>query len=165
MNDFNIELEKHLKTGFPMPKFYHLVYYNFKDKDVPNVVINLILSNYKVFKPYYKKLKKLRNRNYFPFDVNVFFINKLISKIESRNINYFDYKSKRRQFNKVRNKIFLSLLKNNDCCLFCKSRYKLTVDHKLAIINGGSNKIENMQILCHSCNSKKGSKLNYTYND
>jgi 5-methylcytosine-specific restriction endonuclease McrA len=40
-------------------------------------------------------------------------------------------------------------------CACCKKRRKLTVDHIIALINGGSNWPRNIQMLCKSCNSKK----------
>ena len=64
--------------------------------------------------------------------------------------------------------LFFSIIyteKNQKCCQYCKSESNLSVDHILALINGGKNNISNMQILCRSCNSKKGSKLNYIHNE
>lgn len=44
-------------------------------------------------------------------------------------------------------------------CLACGADdVKLTVDHVVPVSRGGSNDIENIQPLCHPCNSRKGTK-------
>lgn len=43
-------------------------------------------------------------------------------------------------------------------CLACGSDSKLTVDHVVPLVKGGSNTIENLQGLCQPCNSSKGAK-------
>lgn len=40
-------------------------------------------------------------------------------------------------------------------CKYCKSTENLTIDHKIAKINGGSNEPKNLQCLCKRCNSMK----------
>jgi hypothetical protein len=40
-------------------------------------------------------------------------------------------------------------------CKYCKSPHNLTVDHKIPKIQGGSNKLSNLQCLCKRCNSIK----------
>jgi 5-methylcytosine-specific restriction endonuclease McrA len=43
-------------------------------------------------------------------------------------------------------------------CLACGSIKNIALDHIKPVSKGGENKIENLQPLCKSCNSKKGSK-------
>lgn len=43
-------------------------------------------------------------------------------------------------------------------CRKCGSINDLTIDHIMPLSNGGTNDIKNLQVLCRSCNSKKGTK-------
>jgi len=43
-------------------------------------------------------------------------------------------------------------------CLCCGEKKKLTVDHIIPLVNGGSSYIENIQPLCISCNCSKRTK-------
>lgn len=43
-------------------------------------------------------------------------------------------------------------------CLKCGTHKDLTIDHIIPTSKGGENTIENMQTLCHSCNSSKGAR-------
>ena len=47
----------------------------------------------------------------------------------------------------------------NHKCSKCGSSKSLTIDHIKAIANGGDNSLANLQVLCKSCNSKKGITL------
>lgn len=54
--------------------------------------------------------------------------------------------------------------KYDNKCLRCKKKIKLTVDHVIPLVKGGSNYIENIQPLCRSCNSSKKDKCDdYRY--
>lgn len=48
--------------------------------------------------------------------------------------------------------------RDGEHCQICEAVDKLTIDHKLAVVNGGTNDIENLQLLCTSCNSRKGAR-------
>ena len=45
-----------------------------------------------------------------------------------------------------------------DKCLKCGSKEKMTADHIIPVTLGGTSNIENIQPLCQSCNSSKGTK-------
>lgn len=42
-------------------------------------------------------------------------------------------------------------------CKYCRSEKNLTLDHKIAKINGGKDRITNYQVLCKRCNGFKSS--------
>lgn len=68
-------------------------------------------------------------------------------------------KKKRRSLDK---KIFKELLrKYNFKCVFCQSKDKLSIDHIHPVSKGGNDDLSNLQILCKSCNSQKGSKIGF----
>ena len=46
----------------------------------------------------------------------------------------------------------------NHRCLCCGEKKKLTADHIIPVAKGGTSYIENIQPLCGSCNSSKGTK-------
>ncbi len=48
--------------------------------------------------------------------------------------------------------------KYNHKCLCCNKKKSLTADHVIPVSKGGSSRITNIQPLCKSCNSKKGTK-------
>jgi len=58
-------------------------------------------------------------------------------------------------------KIFHKLIhKYKFKCVHCSKTDDLTVDHIRPVSKGGTDDFSNLQILCKSCNSKKGAKWN-----
>ncbi len=43
-------------------------------------------------------------------------------------------------------------------CRQCGAEKNLTIDHIVPLAKGGTNELNNLQILCRSCNSKKGAR-------
>lgn len=49
--------------------------------------------------------------------------------------------------------------RDGGCCVKCGSQERLEYDHLIALANGGSNTERNIQLLCESCNRKKGTNV------
>ena len=110
--------------------------------------------------------KALQHKNFWNIDV-------LFSEDEINEINSFvirskatvkelkEYKYRRKEAStytsnrKVRERI---LKKYNHKCAICGSKKNLTIDHIIPVLLGGTNDDDNLQVLCRSCNSSKGSK-------
>jgi 5-methylcytosine-specific restriction endonuclease McrA len=41
-------------------------------------------------------------------------------------------------------------------CVYCGSTVDLTVDHIVAVVDGGSSEKENLLVACRTCNSRRG---------
>ncbi len=80
-------------------------------------------------------------------------IKELIYQAPRRHAQLFIGKKKIREF------IFK---RDNYKCLCCGSDKKLSIDHIHSVHLGGENKISNLQTLCKSCNSSKGTNF-YDY--
>jgi hypothetical protein len=139
--------------------FRHLLYFNATSGCLFDRFIRL---NVKVFTPHYKKFKKARTANY-GFKIDESNLSRIISIIEdylkAKN-RASEYKVRRRVAsiicNKHRSKL---LILSNNMCVKCGVSNDLTIDHIIPVKSGGSNKIDNLQILCRSCNSRKGARL------
>lgn len=72
-----------------------------------------------------------------------------------------EYPERRRRANRVISKRILRMAifhRDGGCCVKCKSRYALSVDHIDPVIKGGTDDFDNLQTLCKPCNSRKGGK-------
>lgn len=62
---------------------------------------------------------------------------------------------------------FYALLANSPReCRYCRTPLNLfneVTDHIVPVQGGGSDAIDNLQIICWECNAAKGTKLNYSY--
>ena len=69
--------------------------------------------------------------------------------------------------NKYKKKVISSKLRwevfkrNGFKCLTCGTQDNLAADHIIPESKGGPTVLENLQTLCHKCNSKKGTKNDY----
>lgn len=53
---------------------------------------------------------------------------------------------------------YMVMRRDNFSCVLCGSTAKeapLEIDHMLAIVNGGTNSLDNLRTLCHACNLGK----------
>lgn len=67
-------------------------------------------------------------------------------------------KERRNVFSKIRNQLMLAVIDRDGYkCQHCKIDKSLTVDHIFPLSKGGSDELDNLQLLCRSCNSKKSS--------
>jgi len=67
---------------------------------------------------------------------------------------------KRREITARYGNLFMTIGRRDGfACARCNtSANDLQIDHKVAVINGGSNDLENLQLLCARCNSQKSDK-------
>ena len=60
----------------------------------------------------------------------------------------------------VRQQVFTEA---NETCALCGSRYDLEVDHIIPHARGGSDSVDNLQILCGECNRGKIDRVSNHY--
>lgn len=82
-----------------------------------------------------------------------------VSDVEKKRNKASSYISKP----KVRDEIFDTY---GEQCLKCGSEDDICIDHIEPVSRGGKNELDNLQPLCRSCNSTKGTKtIDYRYNE
>jgi len=69
--------------------------------------------------------------------------------------------ARRKVFSRKRNYYYLELIKlgTKELCAYCQNKDRPEIDHIIPISAGGSDELTNLQILCRSCNAKKGARV------
>jgi 5-methylcytosine-specific restriction endonuclease McrA len=62
-------------------------------------------------------------------------------------------------YSNVFNRQVRKTLTADSCCCKCGSKSKLHIDHIIPKSKGGKNSLDNVQILCQTCNLKKGNRV------
>ena len=116
----------------------------------------------KVFEEYLSEKNKVinqlkkENRN---IKLDIIELNNEIDRIKKNYNKLYKIHWKKENKNKapvpigIRNYVFE---RDNFTCLACGTRENLTLDHIIARSRGGSNDIDNLQVLCQHCNLSKG---------
>lgn len=78
-----------------------------------------------------------------------------LQREEREQRGYYEVETRRSLAASVRKRIF-----ERDAyrCVQCGGWDDLTIDHILAVANGGTDEDENLQAMCRSCNSRKGTR-------
>ena len=51
------------------------------------------------------------------------------------------------------------VIRRDGCCQMCGTEERLSVDHIVPRVAGGTDSLDNLQVLCSSCNSSKGGRF------
>ncbi len=92
-------------------------------------------------------------------------IKRVIEKLSHKNGNFFTDEDVwqsicRVERGKVSNKIRFAIYnRDGNCCCRCGSPYDLEIDHIYPISKGGKSNFENLQTLCHTCNTLKSNTV------
>jgi 5-methylcytosine-specific restriction endonuclease McrA len=97
---------------------------------------------------------------YYPI-VNYFTVAVLKTKKDIG--EYFDIEKRRtdtrKEFGAKSRQLFSDLVvRDGPTCKHCGTSQNLTIDHIFPVYWGGTNSMDNLQLLCKSCNSKKGTR-------
>jgi 5-methylcytosine-specific restriction endonuclease McrA len=73
---------------------------------------------------------------------------------------FYDYREQRYSWNLYRRKRRPEVFARDiNICKYCGSTESLEVDHIIPLARGGSNELDNLQILCKKCNRKKWANI------
>ena len=82
-----------------------------------------------------------------------------INKVDRKHRKWTRFKNEYRPANKryipkaTRKAVFI---RDNCSCVKCGATENLHIDHEIALSRGGSNDVDNLEVLCRDCNLRKG---------
>lgn len=112
----------------------------------------------------FKKAKHERNKIYMKGEKA-----QILSLKRKLNYYYAHFSKKYNLYNPNAYKVTfedIKLLYSQHSCFYCKkelSEHEISIDHKIPVSRGGTNKLSNLVICCRSCNSKKRNKTEIEY--
>ena len=114
----------------------------------------------KEFKGMYKLQLLLKIMFFNPGDsTDVDEINEYLENIKRFEGGESPYYKLRREYYGMRDALLDALIERDGYyCRECNSTENITIDHIVPVVRGGKNLMSNLQLLCRSCNSRKGAK-------
>ncbi len=83
----------------------------------------------------------------------------IFAAVEQRAANRSASPAKRREIQSQYDRLFVAIGRRDGFhCAICRATTDLVIDHEIALINGGTNDLDNLQFLCGSCNSHKSDR-------
>jgi 5-methylcytosine-specific restriction endonuclease McrA len=157
---------KYIKEYYSKNKLY-LIKKNAEHYQENKEVISEKVKKYYVLNKEYIKVK---SKNYYNSNINKCRESQKRYREDPKNkdvITACIKVNKTRRRNRVYNnggsftsKEWIDLINTYDrICLCCNTKTKLTADHVIPLVKGGSSNIDNIQPLCMKCNLKKGIKI------
>jgi 5-methylcytosine-specific restriction endonuclease McrA len=64
-------------------------------------------------------------------------------------------------------KVSLLIKRDGDVCWYCERPFadpmvRRTIDHRMPLVLGGDNSLDNLVLACYECNQRKGTALPFT---
>lgn len=107
---------------------------------------------------WYEFLASIKDSEYLSDETSSLVVDEL-NRIATMQAKRNHAKIVRKEFQRDHDRLFMFIGRRDGFqCAVCGITNMLTIDHKLAVINGGTNDPENLQLMCKSHNSQKGAR-------